>query len=68
MFVSIIKYSRKCSSFYFLIMSQDNTYKICLLIKLDVRHQGQKNKTTQCQSKLQAVEIPLKSSSCAWPN
>ena len=43
MFVSIIKYSRKCSSFYFLIMSQDNTYKICLLIKLDVRDQGQKN-------------------------
>ena len=39
----IIKYSRKCSSFYFLIMSQDNTYKICLLIKLDVRDQGQKN-------------------------
>ena len=28
MFVSIIKYSRKCS-FYFLIMSHDNTYKIC---------------------------------------
>ena len=22
----------------------------------------------QCQSKLPAVEIPLKSSSCAWPN
>ena len=43
MFVSIIKYSRKCSSFYFLITSQDNTYKICLLIKLDVRDQGQKN-------------------------
>ena len=38
MFVSIIKYSRK--SFYFLIMSQDNVYKICLLIKLDVRDQG----------------------------
>ena len=33
MFVSIIKYSRKCSSFYFLIMSQDNTYKICLLFE-----------------------------------
>ena len=32
MFVSMIKYSRKCSSFYFLIMSQDNTYKICLHI------------------------------------
>ena len=43
MFVSIIKYSRKCSSFYFLIMSQDNTYKLCLLIKLDVRDQGQKS-------------------------
>ena len=40
MFVSMIKYSRKCSSFYFLIMSQDNTYKLCLL---DVRDQGQKN-------------------------
>ena len=52
MFVSIIKYSRKCSSFYFLIMSQDNTYKICLLIKLapEVRHQGQLDrKTPQCQ-------------------
>ena len=43
MFVSIIKYSRKCSSFYFLVVSQDNTYKICLLIKLDVTDQGQKN-------------------------
>ena len=55
MFVSIIKYSRKCSSFYFLIMSQDNTYKICLLIKLDVRDQGQKNnavsvKVTCCRN------------------
>ena len=66
MFVSMIKYSRKCLSLYFLIMSQDNTYKICLLIKLDVRDQGQK--TMQCQSKLHAVEIPLKLSSCAWPN
>ena len=43
MFVFIIKYSRKCLSFYFLIMSQGNTYKICLLIKLDIRDQGQKN-------------------------
>ena len=25
-------------------------------------------KTTQCQSKLHAVEIPIKSSSCTWPN
>ena len=55
MFVSIIKYSRKCSSFYFLIMSQDNTYKICLLIKLDIRDQGQKNnavsvKVTRCRN------------------
>ena len=66
MFVYIIKYSRKCSSFYFLIMSQDNTYKIFLLIKLRVRDQGQK--TTQCQSKLHAVGVPLKLSSCAWPN
>ena len=43
MFVSMIKYSKKCSSFYVLIMSQDNTYKICLLIKLDVRDQEQNN-------------------------
>ena len=55
MFVSIIKYFRKCSSFYFLIMSQDNIYKICLLIKLDVRDQGQKNnavsvKVTCCRN------------------
>ena len=66
MFVSIIKYSRKCSSFYFLIMSQDIIYKICFLIKPEVRDQGEK--TTQCQSKLHAVEIPLKSNSCTWPN
>ena len=32
MFVSVIKYSRKCSSSYFLIMSQDDTsIKVCLL-------------------------------------
>ena len=43
MFVSIIKYFRKCSSFYCLIMSQDNTYKNCLLIKPEIRDQGQKN-------------------------
>ena len=65
MFVSIIKHSRKCSSFYFLTMSQDNTYKIRLLIKPEVRDQGQKNNSV---SKLNAVEIPLKSSSCTWPN
>ena len=55
MFVSIIKYSKKCSSFYFLIMSQDNTYKICLLIKPDARDQGQENnlvsvKVTCCRN------------------
>ena len=50
MFVSIIKYSRNCSSFYFLIMSQDNTYKICLLTKLDVRDQGQKKQRSVSQS------------------
>ena len=55
MFVSIIKYSRKCSLFYCLIMSQDNTYKNCLPIKPEVRDQRQK--TTQCQLKLCAVEI-----------
>ena len=50
MFVSITKYSKKCSSFYFLIMSQDNTYRICLLIKPKVRDQGQLDrKTIQCQ-------------------
>ena len=41
MFVPI-KYSRKCSSFYFLIMSQDNNIK-CLFIKSEVRDQEQKN-------------------------
>ena len=57
MFVSIIKYSRKCSSFYFSIMSHNNTYKICLLIKLDIRDQGQKSnvasvKVTRCRNPL----------------
>ena len=56
MFVSIIKYSRKCSSFHCLIMSQDNTYKNCLPIKPEVRDQRDR-KTTQCQLKLCAVEI-----------
>ena len=55
MFVSTLKYSRKCSSIYFLIMSQDNTYKIYLLIKPEVRDQGQKNssvsvKVTCCRN------------------
>ena len=66
MFVSIIKYSRKCSSFYFLIMSQDNTDKICLLIKPEVRDQGQKNNSVSV--KVHAVEIPLQLSSCTWSN
>ena len=43
MFVSITKYSRKCSSFYCLIMSQNNAYNNCLLIKPEVRDQGKKN-------------------------
>ena len=50
MFVSIIKYSRKCSSFYFLIMSQDNMYTIRLLIKPEVRDQGQKNNSVSVKS------------------
>ena len=63
-FVSIIKYSRKCSSFYFLIMSQDNTYKICLLIKLDVRDQGQKNnavsvKVTCCRNPFKIEQLRM---------
>ena len=49
MFVSIIKYSRKCSSFYLLIMSQDNTYKICFLIEPEVRDQGQKNNSVSVE-------------------
>ena len=62
MFVSIIKYSRKSSSFYFLIMSQDNTYKICLLIKLDIRDQGQKNNTvsvkvTRCRNPFEIEQL-----------
>ena len=50
MFVSIIKYSRKCSSFYVLINKIIHVHvnsvclnSVCLLIKLDVRDQGQKN-------------------------
>ena len=62
MFVSIIKYSRKCSSFYFLIMSQDNTYIyiFCLLINLDIRDQEQKNNTVSV--KVTCCRNPLKSS------
>ena len=64
MFVSLIKYSRKCSSFYFLIMSQDNTYKICLLIELDVRDQGQKNnavsvKVTHCRNPFKIEQLRM---------
>ena len=43
MFVSVTKYSRKCSSFYGVIMSQDNAYKNCLFIKPEVRDQGKEN-------------------------
>ena len=51
MFVSIIKYSRKCSSFYFFIMSPDNTYEISLLIKAEVlRDQGQKNNSVSVKA------------------
>ena len=62
MFVSIIKYSRKCSSFYFLILSQDNTYKTCLLIKPEVRDQGQKNdsvsvKVTCCRNPFKIEQL-----------
>ena len=62
MFVSIIKYSRKCSSFYFLIISQDNAYKIRLLIKLDVTDQGQKNnavsvKVTRCRNPFKIEQL-----------
>ena len=64
MFVSIIKYSRKCSSFYFLIMLQDNTYKICLLIKPEVRDQGQKNnsvsvKVTCCRNPFEIEQLHM---------
>ena len=64
MFVSIIKYSRKCSLFYFLIMSKDNAYKICLLIKLDVRDQGQKNnavsvKITRCRNPFKIEQLRM---------
>ena len=62
MFVSIIKYSRKCSSFYFLIMSQDNTYEICLLIKPDVRDEGQEKnsvlvKVTYCRNPFKIEQL-----------
>ena len=64
MFVSIIKYSRKCSSFYFLIMSQDNTYKICLLIKPEVKGRGQKNnsvsvKVTCCRNPFKIKQLHM---------
>ena len=64
MFVSIIKDFRKCSSLYFLILSQDNTYKICLLIKLDVRDQGQKNNTvsvkvTRCRNPFKIEQLHM---------
>ena len=64
MFVSVIKYSRKCSSFYYLIMSQDNTYIICLVIKLDVRDQGQKNnavlvKVTCCRNPFKIEQLHM---------
>ena len=64
MFVSIIKYSRKGSSFYFLIMSQYNTYKLCLFIKLDVTDQGQKNnavsvKVTCCRNPFKIEQLRM---------
>ena len=60
MFVSIKKYSRKCSSFYFLIMSQDNTYKICLLMKPEVRDKGQKNNSVTVSVKVTCCRNPFK--------
>ena len=62
MFVSVIKYSLKCSSFYFLIMSQDDTCKICLLIKPDIRDQRQKNnsvsvKVTCCRNPFKIEQL-----------
>ena len=64
MFVSVIKYSRKCSSFYFLTMSQDNTYKICLLIKPEARDHGQKNnsvsvKVTYCKNAFKIKQLHM---------
>ena len=64
MSASIIKYSRKCSSFFFLIMSQDNIYKICFLIKPDVRDPGQKNnsvsvKVTCCRNPFKIEQLPM---------
>ena len=58
MFVSMIKYSRKHSSFYFLIMSQDNTYNMCLPIKPEVRDEGQKNNSVSV--KLTCCRNPFK--------
>ena len=64
MFVSIIKYTRKCSSFYFLTMSQDNTNKICLLTKPKVRDQGHKNnsvsvKVTCCRNPFKIEQLHM---------
>ena len=58
MFVSIIKYSRKCSSIYFLIMSQDNTYKICLLIKPEVRD-SVSVKVTCCRNPVKVEQLHM---------
>ena len=63
MFVSITKYPRKCSSFYCLIMLQDNAYKNCLLIKPEVRE-----KNSSVSVKVTYCRNPLKLSSCTWPN
>ena len=63
MFVSVMKYSRKCSSFYFLNISQEHTYEICLLIKPDVRDQGQKSnsvsviKATCCRNPFKIEQL-----------
>ena len=45
-------------------MPQDNTYEICLLIKLDVRHQGQKNnavsvKVTLCRNPFKIEQLRM---------
>ena len=45
-------------------MSQDNTYKLCLLIKLDVRDQGQKHnavsvKVTCCRNPFKIEQLGM---------
>ena len=66
MSISVTKYSRKCLSFYCMIMSQDNAYKNCLLIKPEVGDQGRTNNSVSVN--IRCCRNPYNLSSCTWPN